>query len=410
MYLVRHLLPAALAAPLLVGCSSGPGARPDAAGAAIAGAAGAAGAPAPGADTRADDGATTTDATPSNATSPTDAPSGDARPRDATTPFDAAPSDARPSLDVAAVDGGSAIQRIAFGSCNDLTRPQTFWPHIIEHAPQAFLFLGDNAYLDYGDTYAELGAVPGFQQLLAIAQPIAIWDDHDFGLNDGGAAFVNKDSFKKKFLDFWGPLGAVPADSPRRTRPGLYDVAALGPPGRRVQLVMLDNRYFKGLPPSGTVLGDAQWQWLAATLASPSDLRVIMSGIQAVGSSTESEGWAEFPDEQQHLYDVIKASGAKGVLIVSGDKHYAEISRRDVGLGYPLYDFTSSSLTASNSYAPQENIYRDTPTSASQNHNFGLLTIDWASPGVPVSVQIFDAGTGAVLLAKDLSLALLGAR
>jgi alkaline phosphatase D len=135
-----------------------------------------------------------------------------------------------------------------------------------------------------------------------------------------------------------------------------------------------------------------------------------MSGIQAVGSSIESEGWAEYPDEQQHLYDVIAASKAKGVLIVSGDKHYAEISRRDVGLGYPLYDFTSSSLTASNSYAPQANIYRDAPASATQSHNFGLLTVDWSAVDVPVSVQIIDAGTGAVLLAKELSLALLGAR
>jgi alkaline phosphatase D len=302
------------------------------------------------------------------------------------------------------------IQRIGFGSCNDLTRPQAFWAHIIERKPEVFLFLGDNAYLDYGDTYAELGAVPGFQQLLGIARPFAIWDDHDFGLNDGGAAFAGKDSFKKKFLDFWGPLGAVPADSPRRTRAGNYDVAFLGQTGRRIQLILIDNRYFKGTPPSGTVLGDAQWQWLADALASPADLRIIMSGIEAVGSSTASEGWAQFPAEQQHLYDVIKASQARGVLIVSGDKHYAEISRRDVGLGYPLYDFTSSSLTASNSYAPQDNIYRDTPTSANQNHNFGLLTIDWASADVPVNVQIIDAGTGSVLLSKDLSLALLGAR
>jgi alkaline phosphatase D len=173
---------------------------------------------------------------------------------------------------------------------------------------------------------------------------------------------------------------------------------------------MLDNRYFKGEPPAGTVLGDAQWQWLAGVLAAPADLRVIMSGIEAVGSSTASEGWAEFPDEQQRLYDVIKASGANGVLIVSGDKHYAEISRRDVGLGYPLYDFTSSSLTASNSYAPQDNAYRDAPTSASQSHNFGLLTIDWSAAEVPVSVQLFDANTGDALLGKQLSLALLGAR
>jgi alkaline phosphatase D len=177
-----------------------------------------------------------------------------------------------------------------------------------------------------------------------------------------------------------------------------------------VQFIQLDNRYFKGAAPSGTVLGEAQWQWLAEELRKPANLRVIMTGFQALGSSTSSEGWGEYPAEQQHLLDVIKGAQAKGVVIVSGDKHYAEVSRRDNVVGYPLYDFTSSALSASNSYAPEANTYRDTPTSASQNHNFGLMTIDWATPGRPLTVQIFDAGTGTVLISKNLSLATLGSQ
>jgi alkaline phosphatase D len=171
---------------------------------------------------------------------------------------------------------------------------------------------------------------------------------------------------------------------------------------------MLYVRYFKGASPSGTVLGDAQWQWLADELRRPAQLRIIMSGIQTLGSSTTSEGFGEFPAEQQHLFDVIRASQAVGVIVVSGDKHYAEISRRDVGIGYQLYDFTSSSLTASNSYVPEANQYRDTPTSASQNHNFGLISVDWAAPGRPFTVEIVDAATGTPLMTKSLSLAALG--
>jgi alkaline phosphatase D len=330
---------------------------------------------------------------------------GDPRPEAGTPPA----MDAGTTPEVAPpADNGPVIQRIGFGSCNDMTRPQTFWPNIVAKQPQVFLFLGDNAYLDYGDTYEKLGAEPGFKSLIAIAKPLAIWDDHDFGMNDGGSSFAGKDSYKKKFIDFWGGLGAVPASSPRRTRAGNYDATILGPVGRQVQFIMLDNRYFKTAEPSGTVLGDAQWQWLADQLRQPADLRVIMSGFQALGSSTSSEGWGEYPAEQQHLLDVIKASQARGVVIVSGDKHYAEISRRDGAVGYPLYDFTSSSLSASNSYAPEPNVYRDTPTAATQNHNFGLLTIDWATAGRPLTVQIFDANTGSVLLSKALSLATLG--
>jgi alkaline phosphatase D len=335
-------------------------------------------------------------------------PGGAAGSRGAPPPDAAARPDLGSPIDVGpAVDAGTLVERVAFGSCNDLTKSQGFWSYVVGQKPQVFLFLGDNAYLDYGDTYPQLGAEPGFQRLLEIARPVVIWDDHDYGLNNGGAAFSGKVASKKRFVDFWGPLGAIPAGSPRRTREGNYDSVVMGPVGRQIQFIMLDVRYFKGVAPSGTVLGPAQWQWLADELRRPAEIRIIMSGIEVVGSSTSSEGWAQFPQEQQNLYDVIKASQARGVLIVSGDKHYAEISRRDVGLGYPLYDFTASALNASNSYAPQANLYRDTPTAANQAHNFGFLTIDWAAADRPIAFQIFNAETGVVLMTKDLTLTAL---
>jgi alkaline phosphatase D len=270
------------------------------------------------------------------------------------------------------------------------------------------LFLGDVPYIDFGDTFAQLGALAGFKQLLAIARPLATWDDHDYGLNNGGAAFTGKAASKRRFIDFWGPLGAVAADSPRRTREGNYDAVVMGPIGRQVQVIMLDVRYFKGVAPMGTMLGAAQWQWLADELRRPAQLRIIMSGMAAIGSAVSGEGWAQHPTEQQNLYDVIKSSQAKGVVIFSGDKHYAEISRRDVGLGYPLYDFTSSALNANNSYVPAANIYRDTPTATTQLHNFGFVTINWTAADRPLQIQIVNAVTGAALITKDITLTSLG--
>lgn len=43
-------------------------------------------------------------------------------------------------------------------------------------------------------------------------QIIATWDDHDFGINDGGAEFVNKKPIRKLFLDAMDE----PLNSPRR--------------------------------------------------------------------------------------------------------------------------------------------------------------------------------------------------
>ena len=66
-----------------------------------------------------------------------------------------------------------------------------------------------------------------------------MWDDHDYGLNDAGAEFMGKDESKRQFLTFFGE----PSGSPRWQRPGVYDAKIFGPPGKRVQVILLDGRY-----------------------------------------------------------------------------------------------------------------------------------------------------------------------
>jgi alkaline phosphatase D len=315
-------------------------------------------------------------------------------------------ADAAAARDAAA--DGAALQRIGFGSCNRLEMNQGFWDKIIERNPEVFLFLGDAIYVDHGDTYPMLAAVPGFKRLIALARPFVIWDDHDYGGNDTGASYDDKAGAKKRFLDFWAARGAIPKDSPRWTRTGNYDAAIVGPPGREVQILMLDNRWFKGNPPGGTVLGMEQWSWLAGELRKPARLRILMSGMELISTSTTPEGWGLFKAEQQHLYDVLEASGAKGLLILSGDKHYCEISRRDdLGLGYPLYDFTSSPMSAPPE-ALEANKYRDSPEASISDHNFGVITVDWAAADPTVHVEIIHATKGSVLLEKRLTLGQLG--
>jgi alkaline phosphatase D len=307
----------------------------------------------------------------------------------------------------ASAEGG--LQRIGFGSCNRMDQgSQAFWDTIIGRKPEVFLFLGDAIYVDHGDTYPKLAAVPGFQKLMGMVRPYVIWDDHDYCGNDTNSSCAQKDAAKTRFLDFWSARGAVPMDSPRRSRPGNYDATIVGPPGREVQIIMLDNRYFKGNPPGGTILGMAQWDWLAQELKKPARLRLLMSGMELISTSTTPEGWGLFKDEQQHLYDTLKASGATGLMILSGDKHYCEISRRDdLGLGFPLYDFTSSPMNA-----PPEpleaNKYRDSPGASISDHNFGMITIDWTAADPTVHVEIIHSFKGTLMLEKRLTLGMLG--
>lgn len=323
------------------------------------------------------------------------------------------------------------LSRIAFGSCAKQDQPQPIWEAIVETQPQLFVFLGDNIYGDSEDMdvlrakYALLGNQPGFRRLKQVCPVVGTWDDHDFGANDAGAEYPKKLESQQVFLDFFG----VPKDDPRRHQEGVYSARVYGPPGRRVQLILLDARYFRsplkkgfqpGEPgdgrrgiyapntdPDATVLGESQWRWLADQLKVPAELRIIGSGVQVVADEHGSEMWGNFPRERQRLLRLIRETRADGVVIISGDRHLAEISRlsadRPEGPGYPLFDVTSSSLNAPSGnmtkagvrFANEINSYRVGLTYF--DVNFGSIQIDWSQPDPIVRLQVRDEKGGVVM-------------
>jgi alkaline phosphatase D len=312
-----------------------------------------------------------------------------------------------------APDRQGAFDVIAFGSCAQQDKPQPIWDAIIAQNPDVFLFIGDNIYADTEDMavmrakYAEQDSQPGYQRLREHVPILATWDDHDYGKNDAGVEYPKKDSAQLAFLDFF----RVPSSAAPRHRGGVYDAHVFGPEGRRVQIILLDTRYFRSplarwpegerptrgpykphLDPYATVLGRDQWIWLEEQLRTPAEVRVIVSSIQAIPDKHGFETWANFPHERDRLFRLIRDTGAGGAVIVSGDRHVAEISRLPGadpnGAGYPLYDITSSSLNKpSRNVQPDPNPYR---TSATQYGpaNFGVIDIDWERPDPLLRLQI----------------------
>lgn len=309
------------------------------------------------------------------------------------------------------------LETIAFGSCASQNKPQPIWDDVVKAKPQLFLAVGDNIYGDTTDMevmkakYAELGAKPGYQALLKTCPVLATWDDHDYGVNDGGAGYTRKVESQQIMLDFY----QVPAGSPRRQRPGVYESWRFGPEGKRVQIILLDLRYFRSRPakdsrpaaekkrlnlvgwyvpdpdPSLTVLGDAQWAWLEAQLKLPADLRIIASSFQLIAGEKGMESWGCFPSERRRLYDLIGRTGASGAVFISGDVHFSEISKTDEG-PYPLYDFTSSGLTNSSPvWAAAVNPRRVSPIAYAEP-TFGLLKIDWSAPSPVLTMEARGLG------------------
>ncbi|MCG3129045.1 MAG: hypothetical protein CHACPFDD_03954 [Phycisphaerae bacterium] len=333
----------------------------------------------------------------------------------------------------AALSPDATLSRVAFGSCARQDRPQPIWDAIGHDRPELFLMIGDNIYGDSDDMnvlrakYAQLEAVEGFRRLTESCPLLATWDDHDYGKNDAGADFAMRAESQQAFLDF---LRVAPT-SPRRTREGVYDAVAVGPAGRRVQIILLDTRYFRsplkrgdpapagsGRPgpyaadddPAATILGEAQWRWLDEQLRTDADVRIVASSIQLVAGEQQYEKWMNFPREWARLYGLIRARGAKGVIVISGDRHSAELSchrpaARPAGADdeppYPIYDLTSSALNQNRGWQNEVNPHRI--GAVYFEPNYGLISIDWTTADAALTLEIRSV-EGKPLIRHDLRL------
>jgi alkaline phosphatase D len=229
---------------------------------------------------------------------------------------------------------------------------------------------------------------------------LATWDDHDYGQNDAGGDFAYQQQAKQLFVDFWG----IDNDDPRAGRPGVYHAQTFGPPGARVQIILLDTRSFRSrlrptderhalgkeayLPdpdPEKTMLGEAQWAWLAEQLRAPAELRLVVSSVQVLAEQHGFERWGNLPLERQKLLDLIAQTGARGVVIVSGDRHIGALYRLSENVPYELYEITSSGLNMA--VANNRDIGPLRLGEVYGQDNFGTIDIDWHAGEVTLAVR-----------------------
>ncbi len=93
------------------------------------------------------------------------------------------------------------------------------------------------------------------------------------------------------------------------------------------------------------MLGEAQWQWFESELQKPSAIKIIGSSLQLLPEFTGWESWANFPSDRNRLLALIKKHQVNGVIIISGDTHWGEMSKITQDMDYPLWEVTSSGLT-----------------------------------------------------------------
>ena len=247
---------------------------------------------------------------------------------------------------------------IAFGSCNHQDKKQILWNDIINENPDLWIWLGDNIYADTNDMelmkkyYLLQKSNYDYKRLLEITEVTGTWDDHDYGKEDAGKNYLKKKESQQLLLDFLD----VKDNDPRRKREGVYHTYVLDKNGISIKIFVLDTRYFRDdikkniffrykENQHGSILGDDQWEWFENELKhSKSDVNIIVSSIQLIPIQHKSEKWANFPNEREKIFNILKKYNIKNPIIISGDRHIGEISKITYN-EMNLYEVTSSSLT-----------------------------------------------------------------
>lgn len=299
------------------------------------------------------------------------------------------------------IDTTMGLAVIGFGSCNKINMPQ-LWTEVNANNPNIWVWLGDIIYADTSDMkalaahYKRLKTNPEYKKLRSKAQVIGVYDDHDYGINDGCKDYPFKKGAKKCLMDFLD----VPMNSPLRKREGAYSSYTFGSGNQRIKVIVMDTRYFRDpLEPdptkqrryipntTGDMLGEAQWKWLEKELrTSQANLNILCSSVQVIADDHGHEKWGNFPNARKRLLTLISQTKPKNLLILSGDRHMTEVSKMEMqGLPYPLYDFTSSGMTHIRSGTSEPNKYRVGEMIVKKN--FGILKIYWVNDKPVVTMQ-----------------------
>ena len=254
---------------------------------------------------------------------------------------------------------------------------------ILDQKPDAMFWLGDNVYFREPDfnskammahRYTQMRAYEQIQPLWAAMSHYATWDDHDFGPNDSNKSYHLKGEALRLFKGFWAnPSYGLPET------PGVFTLVQLAD----LDFFILDDRYHRASnrlrDPDKPYLGEAQLDWLKNALTtSRASFKFVVNGNQIINVNSGHETWFKFTNEWKNFMEWLHDADVRGLVFLSGDRHFSELLKYDRENRYPLYEFTSSPLTSGVSSRlgdETKNPLRVEGTLVNDRRNFGVIKV-----------------------------------
>ncbi len=298
--------------------------------------------------------------------------------------------------------------RVALGSCTYINEPAYDRPGrpfgntygifdvIADQQPDLMLWLGDNVYLrepdqgsrsGYLHRYTHTRSTPELQRLLRSTKHYAIWDDHDFGPNDADGSWVHSAMAREVFELFWA--------NPTTGVPGAENTIATAFEHNDVHFFLLDNRTHRVTGDMRTatpaMFGEGQLDWLIRALKySRAPFKLVATGGQVLNSAAVYENFATIPGEREELLRRIDEEGITGVVFLTGDRHFTELSEIILKDGRSIHDLTVSPLTSGTFPPKEENEHRVEGTVVG-TQNFALLDFAGKRYERVMTIRVFNA-------------------
>jgi len=302
-----------------------------------------------------------------------------------------------PSIRTYAPTGDKSRFDVAFGGGAGFNPDyERMWNTIASHNLSAFLFLGDNVYIDlpgqpnglHHYTYYRRQSRPEYRRFVASTAMYAIWDDHDCAMDDlFFGPYVDKPSWKRAAWRLFHNNWNNPGYGDGEEQPGCWFEFSIGD----VDFFLLDGRFYRTNPhvEQPSMLGPIQKAWLMKAIArSRATFKVLVSPVpwafDAKGDSLDT--WNGYRDERKEIFDFLTEKKIEGIVLISADRHRSDARLIDREGAYPLYEFESSRLTNKKFAEPKGK----TLFSYHQKCSFGKLTFDTTRRDPEVTFQIVN--------------------
>ncbi len=255
------------------------------------------------------------------------------------------------------IDLQMSSPRLAVASCANyrkLDAQEAIYDQLQQQAPDMIFFIGDIVYSNSRvssivgtpedpstalERYVQTWMTVNLYQLEPLIPTIAVWDDHDYGTNNGGAKHPYKAVMKEMFRSFY-PL------------PDQHSRLLFGPGvAFRLRAFEMDFYFMDGrsfFEKKKTQWGDTQEAWFTQDFTSSGLPVWILNGIQFFNYFPIVESVQKSAETSFLKLQTMLRHQKRPVALFSGDVHCSQVQEiPEAFFGFKTYEVTSSGIHSS---------------------------------------------------------------